>query len=177
MYRGTLPEQATRFVLDKRHGFDAGRVVPVSGNTWRMLHDSRLRPHFDFIGSFERHYGRFTAEGPAMPFDTAARHRHRTTWRRRQCRRRSRDPRQRGAQILLLIGPPVGSARLTRSRDEDEETLLLLLVLALVAGFFASGLHRQLDLDTLKAGMAGSLPGARPRRSWSPPSISPPTWR
>ncbi|MBV2262501.1 MAG: methyltransferase domain-containing protein [Thauera sp.] len=73
VYRGTLPEQATRFVLDKRHGFDAGRVVPVSGNTWRMLHDSRLRPHFDFIGSFERHYGRFTAEGPAMPFDTAAR--------------------------------------------------------------------------------------------------------
>ena len=45
----------------------------MSGNTWRMLHDSRLRPHFDFIGSFERHYGRFTAEGPAMPFDTAAR--------------------------------------------------------------------------------------------------------
>ena len=73
VYRGTLPEQATRFVLDKRHAFDAGRVVPVSGNTWRMLHDSRLRPHFDFIGSFERHYGRFTAEGPAMPFDTAAR--------------------------------------------------------------------------------------------------------
>ena len=36
-----------------------------------------------------------------------------------------------------------------------KKPLLLLLVLALVAGFFASGLHRQLDLDTLKAGMAG----------------------
>jgi len=36
-----------------------------------------------------------------------------------------------------------------------KKRLLLLLVLALVAGFFASGLHRQLDLDTLKAGMAG----------------------
>ena len=31
--------------------------------------------------------------------------------------------------------------------------LLLLLVLALAAAFFASGLHRQLDLDALKAGM------------------------
>ena len=30
-----------------------------------------------------------------------------------------------------------------------KKTLLLLLVLALAAGFFASGLHRQLDLDTL----------------------------
>ena len=36
-----------------------------------------------------------------------------------------------------------------------KKPLLLLLVLALVAGFFASGPHRQLDLDTLKAGMAG----------------------
>ena len=36
-----------------------------------------------------------------------------------------------------------------------KKTLLLLLVLALAAGFFASGLHRQLDLDTLKAGMGG----------------------
>ena len=36
-----------------------------------------------------------------------------------------------------------------------KKTLLLLLVLALAAGFFASGLHRQLDLDTLKAGMSG----------------------
>lgn len=36
-----------------------------------------------------------------------------------------------------------------------KKPLLLLLVLALVTGFFASGLHRQLDLDTLKAGMAG----------------------
>lgn len=71
VYRGTLPEQPTRFMLDKRHGFDAGRVVPVCGNTWRMLHDSRLRPHFDFVGSFEHHFGPFAGEGPALPFDTA----------------------------------------------------------------------------------------------------------
>lgn len=35
------------------------------------------------------------------------------------------------------------------------KALLLLALLALVAGFFASGLHRQLDLDALKAGMGG----------------------
>ena len=34
-----------------------------------------------------------------------------------------------------------------------KKALLLLLVLALAAAFFASGLHRQLDLDALKAGM------------------------
>ena len=72
VYRGTLPGQPERLALDKRHAFDAGRVVPVSGNTWRMLHDSRLRPLFDFIGSFERHYGFFAGEGAAMPFDTAS---------------------------------------------------------------------------------------------------------
>ncbi len=36
-----------------------------------------------------------------------------------------------------------------------KKALLLLVVLALVAAFFASGLHRQLDLDALKAGMDG----------------------
>lgn len=36
-----------------------------------------------------------------------------------------------------------------------KKALLLLLVLALAAGFFAGGLHRQLDLDALKAGMGG----------------------
>ena len=72
VYRGTLPGEPVRLALDKRHAFDAGRVVPVSGNTWRMLHDSRLRSHFDFIGSFEGHYGPFAGEGPAMPFDTTA---------------------------------------------------------------------------------------------------------
>ena len=36
-----------------------------------------------------------------------------------------------------------------------KKALLLLLVLALATAFFASGLHRQLDLDALKAGMGG----------------------
>lgn len=38
-----------------------------------------------------------------------------------------------------------------------KKALLLLVVLALAAGFFASGLHRELDLDALKAGIGGFL--------------------
>lgn len=70
-YRGTIPDHADRLVLDKHHVIEAGRVYPVCGNTWRMLHDTRLRAHFDFIGDFGRHYGLFAGCGGQMPFDTA----------------------------------------------------------------------------------------------------------
>ena len=70
-YRGTIPDHADSLVLDKHHVIEAGRVYPVCGNTWRMLHDTRLRAHFDFIGDFSRHYGLFAGCGGQMPFDTA----------------------------------------------------------------------------------------------------------
>ncbi len=68
VYRGTLPEAPDAFVLDAHHRIEAGRVFPVCGNTWRMLHDTRFAPHFEFIGSFERHYGLFPGCGGASPF-------------------------------------------------------------------------------------------------------------
>lgn len=71
IYRGSIPEHPHRFVLDKHHDIEAGKVFPVCGNTWRMLHDTRFRPHFDFIGDFERHYGLFEGCGDAIPFDAA----------------------------------------------------------------------------------------------------------
>ena len=71
LYRGTIPDHADSLVLDKHHVIEAGRVYPVCGNTWRMLHDTRLRAHFDFIGDFSRHYGLFAGCGGQMPFDTA----------------------------------------------------------------------------------------------------------
>lgn len=40
IYRGTVAESPTRFVLDKHHDIEAGQVFPVCGNTWRMLRDS-----------------------------------------------------------------------------------------------------------------------------------------
>jgi SAM-dependent methyltransferase len=69
IYRGTIPDHAQRFVLDKHHHIEAGRVFPVCGNTWRMLKDSRFAPHFEFIGDFSHHYGLFEGCGDALPFD------------------------------------------------------------------------------------------------------------
>jgi arsenite methyltransferase len=71
-YKGTIPNCAHAFLLDKHHYIETGRVFPVCGNTWRMLHDTRLREHFDFIGNFDRHYGIFEGCGKAIPFADAA---------------------------------------------------------------------------------------------------------
>ena len=72
IYRGSVPQLPHSFVLDKHHDIETGRVFPVCGNTWRMLHDTRFAPHFDFIGDFSRHYGLFKGCGSEMPFDTVA---------------------------------------------------------------------------------------------------------
>lgn len=69
IYKGTLPNHAERFVLDKHHDIETGRVFPVCGNTWHMLKGTRFAPHFDFIGDFSRHYGLFPGCGGALPFD------------------------------------------------------------------------------------------------------------
>jgi arsenite methyltransferase len=69
VYRGTIADHPDRFVLDKHHDIETGRVFPVCGNTWRMLHDTRFAPHFDFIGDFSRHYGIFEGCGSNLPFD------------------------------------------------------------------------------------------------------------
>jgi SAM-dependent methyltransferase len=72
IYRGSVAQQPHRFVLDKHHGIEHGRVFPVCGNTWRMLRETRFAEHFEFIGNFERHYGLFEGCGSHMPFDRTA---------------------------------------------------------------------------------------------------------
>jgi SAM-dependent methyltransferase len=72
IYRGTIRHHPDRFVLDKHHDIETGRVFPVCGNTWRMLNETRFRPHFTFIGDFSRHYGLFEGCGGGLPFDTGA---------------------------------------------------------------------------------------------------------
>lgn len=72
VYRGSIPDHAHRFDLDKHHSIEAGRVFPVCGNTWRMLNETRFRGHFDFIGGFSRHYGLFAGCGEALPFGQEA---------------------------------------------------------------------------------------------------------
>ncbi len=69
VYRGTLAHAPDVFVLDKHHAMETGRAFPVCGNTWRMLHDTRFRPHFDFIGDWSRHFGIFAGCGANIPFD------------------------------------------------------------------------------------------------------------
>ena len=72
-YRGTLAGAERAFVLDGHHRIEAGKMFPVCGNTWKMLHDTRLRTHFEFFGDFSTHHGIFAGCGTASPFsDTAA---------------------------------------------------------------------------------------------------------
>lgn len=72
IYRGGIQGHEQHLAFDKHHVIEAGRVFAVCGNTWRMLHDSRFRPHFEFIGDFNRHYGPFAGCGGGLPFDTAS---------------------------------------------------------------------------------------------------------
>ena len=72
IYRGTVPGSKARFMLDKHHDMETGKVFPVCGNTWHMLKSTRLAPHFDFIGDFSRHYGLFKGCGGGLPFDENA---------------------------------------------------------------------------------------------------------
>jgi len=69
VYRGSISDHPHHFILDKHHRIETGRQFPVCGNTFRMLHDTRFREHFDFYGGFDRHFGIFPGCGMGMPFD------------------------------------------------------------------------------------------------------------
>ena len=70
VYRGSIPEHAGRFALDKHHDIQAGKVFPVCGNTWHMLKGTRFATHFTFIGNFDTHYGIFEGCGSDLPFES-----------------------------------------------------------------------------------------------------------
>lgn len=72
VYKGTIHSCPAAFELDGHHKIETGKVFPVCGNTWRMLHDTRFQKHFDFIGDFSRHYGIFDGCGKSVPFTKAA---------------------------------------------------------------------------------------------------------
>lgn len=57
VYRGTIEAHPEAWSLDDHHTMQKGRVFPVCGNTWHMLHATRFKEHFDFIGTFDTHYG------------------------------------------------------------------------------------------------------------------------
>ncbi|MEW5757806.1 MAG: methyltransferase domain-containing protein [Pseudomonadota bacterium] len=68
-YKGTIAHHPRAFVLDKHHIIDTGRIFPVCGNTYRMLHESRFKEHFDFFGDWSTHYGIFAGCGTSVPYD------------------------------------------------------------------------------------------------------------
>lgn len=72
IYNGDIQQHPDSFLLDKHHFIETGRVFPVCGNTWRMLHETRFVDHFQFIGDFNHHYGLFDGCGFSMPFDGAS---------------------------------------------------------------------------------------------------------
>ncbi|MEB3234954.1 MAG: methyltransferase domain-containing protein [Cyanobacteriota bacterium] len=71
-YLGTVADHPHGFDLDDHHHFDTGRSVPVCGNTYRMLKQTRLASHFAFDGDFERHFGLFAGCGGELPFALGA---------------------------------------------------------------------------------------------------------
>lgn len=70
VYKGTIPHHEELLVLDKHHAIETDRHFPVCGNTWRMLQESRFKPHFDFYGDMSKHFGIFAGCGTTLPFDT-----------------------------------------------------------------------------------------------------------
>lgn len=69
IYLGTMKDNPESFLLDQGHVFEAGKVHTVCGNTFLMLHDTRFKKHFQFIGDFKKHYGIFPGCGTSNPFE------------------------------------------------------------------------------------------------------------
>ncbi len=69
IYKGTIKNHPEKFILDKHHTIETKKMFPVCGNTYRMLHESRFKEHFEFYGSQDRHFGIFSGCGTQIPFD------------------------------------------------------------------------------------------------------------
>lgn len=67
-YKGTLMEEPHMHKLDDHHLFPKGKIMPVCGNTYMMLHDTRYQEHYDFFGDFSTHYGIYEDCGTDIPF-------------------------------------------------------------------------------------------------------------
>jgi len=59
IYKGSLATAPHMFALDGDYRFEAGKVTPVCGNTFRMLAETRFSEHFEFIGTSDTHFGAF----------------------------------------------------------------------------------------------------------------------
>lgn len=76
-YKGSVSNNGAVFSLDKHSQFFSGESVSVSGNTYRMLAESRFAEHFEFSGDNETHQGLFVMAGGAVdsvgiPFEASS---------------------------------------------------------------------------------------------------------
>ncbi len=70
-YKGTIENHPHFLQLDGHHKIETGKMFPVCGNTYRMLHDTRFYEHFDFFGNSDVHYGIFPDCGTPVPFGSS----------------------------------------------------------------------------------------------------------
>jgi len=68
VYRGTLPESPEVFQLDQDYVFCRGERTPVSGNTFRLIGQTRFRGHFQLFGDFSCHIGEYDNIKPKLCF-------------------------------------------------------------------------------------------------------------
>jgi len=71
IYNGGCAHAPHAFTLDGHHTIQTGKVFPVCGNTYRMLHDTRFHQYFSFIGDWSRHFGLFEGCDKGIPFASA----------------------------------------------------------------------------------------------------------
>jgi len=71
IYKGTIERHPHSWTLDGHHRIETGKVFPVCGNTYHMLHDTRFKKHFQFIGDKSTHYGIFDGCGKSLPFSSS----------------------------------------------------------------------------------------------------------
>ena len=68
VYNGSIENNSEYWDLDNHHRFTTGVEKRVCGNTWNMLHETRFRDHFKFIGDFKEHKGIFPGCGKDNPY-------------------------------------------------------------------------------------------------------------
>lgn len=72
-YKGTIPNSPFSYDLDNHHNFEKGKMSLVCGNTFSMLHETRLASHFDFFTTDPLvHHGIFPGCGNSVPFDSSS---------------------------------------------------------------------------------------------------------
>jgi len=70
IYKGSMADSPNYFKMDDGHVFEKGKVHPVCGNSYLMLEQTRFKDHFEFIGSFDNHFGIFPGCGTSNPFES-----------------------------------------------------------------------------------------------------------